>query len=124
MLVGRHQHLRRRQHHVHCLSQREPAAAPGEPAATLARQQNRIVIDVRTPEEFAAGHVEGAENIDIQNAAFDSQIAALDKNATYVVYCRSGNRSATAATAMRTSGLDVVDGGAFTTMTAAGWPAA
>ena len=80
------------------------------------------MLDVRTPEEFAEGHVEGATLIDFYEPDFAERIAALDRDATYVVYCRSGNRSATAATRMRAEGLDVLDGGALTDMEEAGWP--
>jgi rhodanese-related sulfurtransferase len=56
-----------------------------------------VVLDVRTPAEFADGHIEGAVNIDVQDpAAFAAAVADLDPAATYAVYCRSGNRSATA----------------------------
>lgn len=64
-----------------------------------------IIIDVRTPEEFAAGHLDGALLIDIKDASFDLKIAALDPNADYIVYCRSGNRSAQAVTRMREAGI-------------------
>ena len=69
-------------------------------------QSDAIVIDVRTPEEFAAGHLEGAVLIDIKDASFDSKIAALDPDAAYIVYCRSGNRSAQAVERMRGAGID------------------
>lgn len=71
------------------------------------------VIDVRTPEEFSEGYVKGAVNIDVSNPNFESQIAALDKDAAYSVYCRSGNRSAVAVEIMRNAGFtNVVDLGA------------
>lgn len=71
------------------------------------------LIDVRTPEEFAAGYVKGAVNINVQSPDFEAQIAALDKDATYNVYCRSGNRSAAAVEIMRNAGFkNVVDLGA------------
>lgn len=79
------------------------------------------MIDVRTPEEYAAGHIEGAVLVDVQASTFDEDIAGLDPDATYVVYCRSGNRSAQAAQRMRDAGLDVTDGGAMTDMESAGW---
>jgi rhodanese-related sulfurtransferase len=102
-----------------------PGGTPaGAASAELALEEGRVVIDVRTPEEFARGHVEGATNIDIQGAGFADAVAALDPEADYVVYCRSGNRSAVAAEEMRAAGLDVLDGGGFETMTKAGWPAA
>jgi phage shock protein E len=72
-----------------------------------------ILIDVRTPEEFAEGYVRGAVNIDVSNPNFEAQIASLDKNAAYNIYCRSGNRSAVAVDIMRNAGFtNVVDLGA------------
>ena len=96
--------------------------APGVEAATQALDEERTVIDVRTPEEYEAGHVVDAELIDIQGTEFDAQIAELDPDGAYVVYCRSGNRSAAAARAMEAAGLDVIDGGGLDDMEAAGWP--
>ena len=52
-----------------------------------------IIIDVRTPEEFAEGHIEGAINIDFQSENFRGQIGELNRNNKYLIYCRSGNRS-------------------------------
>ncbi len=52
-----------------------------------------IIIDVRTPEEFAEGHVEDAIIIDFYSESFRSEVNALDKNKTYLIYCRSGGRS-------------------------------
>ncbi len=63
------------------------------------------VIDVRTPDEFASGHLDGALNIDIQGSAFASEIGALDKSANYVIYCRSGNRAGQAVTYMQDNGF-------------------
>ena len=63
------------------------------------------VIDVRTPEEFASGHLDGALNIDIQGSTFESEIGALDKSANYVIYCRSGNRAGQAVTYMQDNGF-------------------
>ena len=79
------------------------------------------VIDVRTPAEFAAGHVEGAENIDVSAATFEQQLADLDKDGEYVVYCQSGNRSADAAAKMADLGFtDVVDAGGILSLQSAG----
>ena len=73
------------------------------------------VIDVRTPAEFASGHLQGAVNDDIQSAAFATQIAKLDKNGTYVVYCKSGNRAGQAVTAMKAIGINnVTNAGGYT----------
>lgn len=63
------------------------------------------IIDVRTPEEFAEGHLAGAVNIDFQGPDFTTRIAALDRADLYAVYCRSGNRSQGAVAAMADAGL-------------------
>ncbi len=63
------------------------------------------VIDVRTPEETAAGYLEGALLLDIAGADFATQIEALDKSANYVVYCRSGNRAGQAIQYMQGAGF-------------------
>ena len=64
-----------------------------------------ITLDVRTPGEFAEGHIEGAQLIDFQSGNFENEIATLDKNATYAVYCRSGNRSGQAVKTMQDAGF-------------------
>jgi rhodanese-related sulfurtransferase len=64
-----------------------------------------VLIDVRTPEEFTAGHLPNALNINVESADFESQVAALDKNTTYGVYCRSGNRSSVASDKMSELGF-------------------
>ena len=64
-----------------------------------------VIIDVRTPEEFAAGHLDGAVLIDIKHPSFDAEITKLDATASYIVYCRSGNRSAQAVDRMREIGI-------------------
>lgn len=56
-----------------------------------------IIVDVRTPEEFAAGRIQGAVNLDVEDLpAFTDGVAELDPAQTYAVYCRTGSRSATA----------------------------
>ena len=96
--------------------------AAGQEAAKEALDAGRTVIDVRTPEEYAVGHVEDAELIDVQSADFTARIAELDPDGEYVVYCRSGNRSAAASATMTDAGLDVWDGGGLGDMESAGWP--
>jgi rhodanese-related sulfurtransferase len=66
------------------------------------------VIDVRTPVEFTSGHLEGAVNFDIQGMSFMDELATLDPNATYLVYCRSGSRAAAAVDTMKSMGIDNV----------------
>jgi rhodanese-related sulfurtransferase len=64
-----------------------------------------VILDVRTPGEFAEGYIEGARMIDFQGGSFETEIASLDKNATYAVYCRSGNRSGQAVKIMQDAGF-------------------
>jgi phage shock protein E len=64
-----------------------------------------VILDVRTPGEFAEGYIEGARLIDFQSGNFENEIATLDKNATYAVYCRSGNRSGQAVKVMQDAGF-------------------
>ena len=71
-----------------------------------------VIIDVRTPEEFATGHLEGAVNIDVQSSDFAQNIMQLDKDGEYFVYCRSGNRSGQAISQMAQMGFaDLTNGG-------------
>jgi rhodanese-related sulfurtransferase len=75
--------------------------SPEEAAAVIANDPDDLVIvDVRTPEEFTEGHIEDAVNLDIYEPSFADDIAALDRDVPYVVYCRSGNRSAQATSLM------------------------
>jgi phage shock protein E len=73
-----------------------------------------ILIDVRTPEEYAEGHLAGSINIDFKAADFRQRIDSLDKKGTYLLYCRSGNRSGKAMDEMKGegfSGLYNLEGG-------------
>ncbi|TFG45858.1 MAG: rhodanese-like domain-containing protein [Dehalococcoidia bacterium] len=72
-----------------------------------------VILDVRTPSEFAAGHIEGALIIDF-NGNFKAEIEKLDKAKRYLVYCRTSNRSGDAVYIMRDLGFQEVydmDGG-------------
>ncbi|MGK2316524.1 rhodanese-like domain-containing protein [Gordonia rhizosphera] len=82
----------------------------GAAAGSLA--PGTVVIDVRTPEEYAAGHLQGARNIDVSSPTFVEMISTLPTDDPYVVYCRTGNRSAQAVAIMRSQGFtDVTDAG-------------
>ena len=73
-----------------------------------------VIVDVRTPAEFAEGHLAGAVNLDVQSATFAQDIALLPTDGAYVVYCRSGNRSAQAAAQMQSAGFtNVMDAGSL-----------
>ncbi|MFA5132206.1 MAG: rhodanese-like domain-containing protein [Candidatus Paceibacterota bacterium] len=66
---------------------------------------NAVLVDVRTPNEFASGHINDAINIDFENASFVSEIKNLDAAKTYFIYCRSGNRSGQAVAVMKANGI-------------------
>ncbi len=55
--------------------------------------ENFVILDVRTPQEFGQGYIEGAQNLDFYAKTFRTDLEKLDKTKTYLVYCRSGNRS-------------------------------
>jgi rhodanese-related sulfurtransferase len=58
-----------------------------------ANDPSYVILDVRTPDEFKEGHIKNALNIDYRSQDFREKINKLDKNKTYLVYCRSGHRS-------------------------------
>lgn len=68
------------------------------------------LVDVRTPEEYAEGHLEGAKNINIFDSDFvDEAMKSLDKSKPVAVYCRSGKRSADAALKLSEKGFNVTN---------------
>jgi len=69
---------------------------------------NATIIDVRTPAEYAQGHLQGAVDIDVQAADFSSKIAGLPHDGTYLLYCRSGSRASQAKTIMDQAGFTSV----------------
>jgi rhodanese-related sulfurtransferase len=88
------------------------ASACSADTEPVALDPGTVVIDVRTPAEFASGHLEGAVNIDVQSADFDARISELDPAGDYFVYCRSGNRSGQAIDRMVGLGFnDLTNGG-------------
>ncbi len=62
--------------------------------------KDMIILDVRTPDEYIGGHIEGAQNINYNSDNFSKELEKLDKNKKYLVYCRSGNRSGKAVLIM------------------------
>ena len=74
--------------------------------------EGTVIIDVRTPGEFASGHLEGALNIDVQSPDFAAQVSQLDPTQEYFIYCRSGNRSGQAISQMSNMGFtSMINGG-------------
>lgn len=76
--------------------------------ARLEHSPEAIVLDVRTREEFAAGHLPGATNIDIYDPTFAAKVGNLNRNGSYFLYCRSGNRSSSACGYMQQVGFSNV----------------
>jgi rhodanese-related sulfurtransferase len=66
-----------------------------------------VLLDVRTPSEFQSGHLEGAINVDYQSN-FKIEIEKMDKGKKYLLYCKSGIRSANAMQVMRHFGFEEV----------------
>lgn len=67
-----------------------------------------VLVDVRTPDEYTAGHIKGAINIDYYAQDFENNIAKLDKTKAYFIYCHSGNRSGHAASIMNDAGINTI----------------
>jgi rhodanese-related sulfurtransferase len=74
--------------------------SPKEAAAAIRQNGSRedfVLLDVRTPGEYREGHIEGAVLIDYTSSRFKDELERLDRGKTYLVYCRTGNRSGKAA---------------------------
>ncbi|MDO5672424.1 MAG: rhodanese-like domain-containing protein [Actinomycetaceae bacterium] len=92
-----------------------PAAAPnitGGPAIPV--NEDTVLIDVRTLEEYKAGHLKGAISLNFNGGEFKAELPKLDPTKEYMLYCRSGQRSANAAQLMREAGItNVIDLGSL-----------
>ena len=74
-------------------------------AQQIVEQGDAVILDVRTPEEFAAGHLPDAININVESSDFADRVAGLDESAETLVYCRSGSRSGVATDEMADLGF-------------------
>ncbi|PTM05065.1 MAG: rhodanese-like domain-containing protein [Bacteroidetes bacterium] len=74
----------------------------------IADNEDIVLIDVRTPEEFMQGHLDGAKLINFYDANFQEEVKKLDTAKKYVVYCRSGGRSSKSVNAMKKLGFSEV----------------
>jgi phage shock protein E len=80
-----------------------------------------FLLDVRTPEEFASGHIHGAVNIPVDS--LESRLSEVPTDQSVVVYCRSGNRSAQASQILAQAGYtNIYDMGGLNDWTAQGFP--
>jgi rhodanese-related sulfurtransferase len=66
---------------------------------------NFVILDVRTPSEYIEGHLKNSVNLDYNAADFKDKVNNLNKNKTYLVYCRTSNRSASAVKIMAELGF-------------------
>jgi len=88
-----------------------PNLSPHEARETIRKRSGDplfVLLDVRTPKEFAEGRIEGAVMIDYLSPGFRNEIAKLDREKTYLVYCRTGNRTKGALMVMRELGFQSV----------------
>jgi len=72
------------------------------------KSENAIVIDIRTPKEFADGHLEGAVNVNYFDKTFLDEITKYDKTKPIFIYCRSGNRTSSASKKVSNLGFENV----------------
>jgi rhodanese-related sulfurtransferase len=94
-------------------------AAGGTLAAVDALPANTMLIDVRTPAEFAEGHLDGAINIPVELPTFTAQVALLDPDVDYLVYCRTGRRAEIAIEYMDTLDMTTTNLGSLEAASAA-----
>ncbi|MEN0050325.1 MAG: rhodanese-like domain-containing protein [Bacteroidota bacterium] len=89
---------------------------PSDFKSLMETETEAVLIDVRTPQEYGRFHFDKAINISYFAEDLCDQLEALDKEKTYLIYCRSGRRSIRVGTLMRNSGFDAqkvfnLDGG-------------
>lgn len=80
----------------------------------MASKKKNTLIDVRAPEEISEGQIKGAINMNLLGETFDSELQHLDKNKTYLLYCKTGKRTRRAADKMQKAGFKhvyMLDGG-------------
>jgi rhodanese-related sulfurtransferase len=93
----------------HAFSQKEVKSLTPEKFEKAAKNSKKgIILDIRTPEEVADGHIEGAEFADFLNDDFEKKIGTLDKDKAYYIYCRSANRTIPATEKMIALGFKKV----------------
>ena len=71
----------------------------------MSSKRKSKILDVRTPEEVAEGHLPGSSTVNFLSPDFSKEVQALNKNKTYLLYCRSGTRTRKAADAMHKMGF-------------------
>ena len=95
---------------------RDASPAPGDIDAPSAARliaarsgdADFVILDVRTPGEYSAGHIKGAVNLDFDAAGFKDRVSALDRSKTYLVHCAKGGRSKKTENLFKELGFDSV----------------
>lgn len=90
-----------------CAQQSGEEVAPDK-AQEMMSNDDVVVLDVRTPDEYNTGHIANAQHIDYYSENFKQKVAELDKGKTYIVYCRSGARSGKSQEIMKSLGFEKV----------------
>jgi phage shock protein E len=88
-----------------------------KPSADMAKlvEQGAVIVDVRTKGEYQAGHIAGSRNLPLD--IIKSETASLKKlNKPIITVCRSGNRSGLAKAILTAAGIEVYNGGAWTSL--------
>ena len=94
---------------IQCSSEKNETQPRQQTVVEQLASEPGIIIDVRTPEEYQSGHLkEASYNYDLLSGEFEEKLAELDKDTTYYLYCRSGNRSGQAAELMKKNGFTKV----------------
>ncbi|TXG38928.1 rhodanese-like domain-containing protein [Seonamhaeicola maritimus] len=83
----------------------EAVLLSAEEMKTMLEDKSLLLIDVRTPKEFAEGHIKNAINIDFYSETFKEDIKKLDPNVPVLLYCRSGGRSGKTAKMLQKTGF-------------------
>ena len=99
---------------ISCQPEKKNDSSLLSPEELAAKKGQVVLVDVRTPEEYASGHIDGAININIFDQNFKQELEKLDKSQAVSVYCKVGGRSAKAANIMKEMGFEEVydlDGG-------------
>lgn len=91
-----------------CIAQHAPRDLNNEQFKAMMANSNVVVVDVRTSDEYQAGHIPHALQIDYYKGDFREQVSKLDSSKTYILYCRSGYRSGKSVEIFKTSGFQSV----------------
>lgn len=90
-----------------CKNEKSPQieVITAEEMQQIAKDTNVQLVDVRTPEEYQEGFIDGFQNLDYFSDTFETDLDKLDKSKPVIVYCKSGNRSSKCAAKMVEKGF-------------------